>query len=93
VTIISVTDHDSWKPLDPARAIFVLGSDVSPCTHDAEQLRMEGETLPVHWDRCMPSILAFASREAAGAFQRRHGGTLRSLQELKQQAMENEALH
>lgn len=93
VAILSVTDHDSGKPLDPDRATFVVGSDVSPCTHDAEQLRLEGEALPVRWDRCMPSILAFASREAAGASHARHGGRLRSLQELKQQAVANESLH
>ncbi|MBI4518080.1 MAG: hypothetical protein HY699_19930 [Deltaproteobacteria bacterium] len=93
VTILSVTDHDSGKPLDPDGVTFVVGSNVSPCTHDAEQLRMEGETVPVHWDRCMPSILAFASQEAAGGFQRRHGGALRGLEELKQQAAEKEALH
>jgi hypothetical protein len=93
VTILSVTDHDSGKPLDPDRATFVVGSEVSPCTHDAEQMRLEGETLPVHWDRCLPSILAFASREAADAFHARYGGRVRSLQELRQQALANESLH
>ena len=70
VTIVSVTNHETGKPLAPDSATFVVGSDVSPCTHDAQQLRIEGEALPVQWDRCLPSILAFASRASADAFQR-----------------------
>ena len=93
VTILSVTNHETGKPLQPDTATFVVGSDVSPCTHNAQQLRIEGNALPVQWDRCLPSILAFASRAPADAFQAQHGGTLRSFKELKQQAAENQALH
>src|SRR5512143_1842993 len=93
VTILSVTNHETGKPLAPDTATFVVGSDVSPCTHNKEQLRIEDAALPVHWDRCLPSILAFASREAADAFYAQHGGRLRSFHELKQQAAENQALH
>jgi hypothetical protein len=93
VTILSVTNHETGKPLNPDNATFVLGSEVSPCTHNAQQLRLEAEALPVQWDRCLPSILAFATRESADAFRAQHGGTLRSFQELQQQAAENQALH
>jgi len=93
VTIVSVTDHETGKPLAPDSATFVVGSDVSSCTHDAQQLRIEGKAVPVQWDRCLPSILAFAARAPADAFQRQHGGTLRSFQELQQQAAENQPLH
>jgi hypothetical protein len=92
VTIVSVTDHENRKPLDPNTAVFVVGSDVSPCTHlrDAMQMGPQREAFPVRWDRCMPNILAFVSRESAEAFRTEHGGRLRSLQELKQQAASNE---
>jgi len=93
VTIVSVTNHETGKPLQPDNATFVVGSDVSPCTHNTQQLRLEGEALPVQWDRCLPSILAFASRQSADAFRADHGGTLRSFQELRQQAAENQMLH
>ncbi len=93
VTILSVTNHETGKPLQPDIATFVVGSDVSPCTHDAQQLRMEGEAVPMQWDRCLPSILAFASRASADAFHAQHGGRLRSFQELTQQATEKQALH
>ena len=83
VTIVSVTDHETGQPLDPEKATFVVGSDVSPCTHATEPLRTEQAAVPVLWDRCLPSILALASRESAEAFQAQHGGRLRSLQEVR----------
>ena len=94
VTIVSVTDHESRKSLDPSAATFVVGADVSPCTHieTTMQVGPEREAYPVRWDRCLPSILAFASRESAEAFRSEHGGRLRSLQELLQKAASDESL-
>jgi hypothetical protein len=86
VTILSVTDHTSGKSLDPERATFVVGSDVSPCTHTMVHVGAEKEPYRVRWDRCLPSTLAFSSRESAETFRAEHGGRLRSLQELRQEA-------
>ncbi len=86
VTIVSVTDHETGKPLDPNKATFAVGGDVSPCTHSTEQLRTEQEALPIFWDRCLPSILAFASLESAEAFRAQHGGRIRSLQQMTAEA-------
>ncbi len=88
VTIVTVTDHENGKPLDPNTATFVVGSDVSPCTHlhDTMQVGPEREAYPVRWDRCLPNVLAFGSQGSAEAFRREHGGRLRSLQELRQEA-------
>lgn len=85
ITILSVTDHDSGKPLEPDNASFVVGSDVSPCTHPHTEMQVgaERESYAVRWDRCLPSILAFASRESAGEFRTQHGGRLRNLQEVR----------
>ena len=87
VTIVSVTDHGTGKAIDPNGATFVIGSDVVPCTHGhAEpQVGPEGQPRPVRWDRCLPSILAFASESAAEAFQRVHGGRLRTLAVLREE--------
>jgi len=84
VTILSVTDHERGTPLDPNKATFVVGSDVSPCTHlhDGMQVGPERETYEVRWDRCLPNVLAFASRESAEAFRTQHGGHLQTLQAL-----------
>jgi len=94
VTIVSVTDQESGKSLDPNAATFVVGADVSPCTHleTTMQVGPEREEYQVRWDRCLPSILAFGSRESAEAFRLEHGGRLRSLQELLQKAAANEPL-
>ncbi|MFN8625300.1 MAG: hypothetical protein U0587_04860 [Candidatus Binatia bacterium] len=88
VTIVSVTDHESGKPLDPTSALFVVGSDVTPCTHVHEDMRVgpQREAFPVRWDRCLPSILAFPSTAAAETFQAQHGGRVRTLAELRRQA-------
>ena len=85
VTIISVTDYDSRQPLEPDKASFVVGSDVSPCTHLHTEMQAgaEREALPVRWDRCLPNILAFASRDSAEEFRTQHGGRLRNLQEVR----------
>ncbi|MFI5396025.1 MAG: hypothetical protein ACHQ9S_10870 [Candidatus Binatia bacterium] len=86
VTILAVTDHGSGKDLAPEQATFVVGSDVSPCTHTMMHMGAEKQEYPVHWDRCLPSILAFPSVDAADAFRAEHGGRLRSLKELIEQA-------
>jgi len=91
VTIVSVTDHETGRALDPDKATFVVGSGVSPCTHTTEQVRTEQETLPVFWDRCLPSILAFASTQSAEAFRTQHGGRVRSLQQVRAESATSRA--
>ena len=90
VTILSVTDHNSGKSLDPERATFVVGSDVSPCTHTLVQMGPEKEAYPVRWDRCLPSTLAFPSQESAQVFRAQHGGHLRTLEELRHEVGSSE---
>lgn len=86
VTILQVTDHASGGRIDPQHAAFVVGSDVSPCTHAMVHLGAEKEAYPVRWDRCLPSILAFVSAETAATFRAQHGGGVRTLQELLDKA-------
>lgn len=86
VTITSVTEHESGRDLEPERSVFVVGSDVSPCTHAMMHVGAEGKASPVRWDRCLPSVLAFSTEESAEAFRAQHGGRLRSLAQLKQEA-------
>jgi hypothetical protein len=82
VRIVSVTEHGTREMLDPAGAVFVVGSDESPCQHDMMRLGEDQSVEQIRWDRCLPSILAFASRDRAEAFRVEHGGTLRTLSEL-----------
>ena len=41
------------------------------------------QPMHVHFDRCSPSLLAFAKREAAEAFMREHGGRMVRFSELE----------
>ena len=91
VRIISVTDHDNGGEITADRASFVAGSNISPCIHAMTHTGEEKEQYAVEWDRCLPSILAFASPQAAEAFRARHGGRVRSLRELMEQRMTKEA--
>ena len=91
VKIVAVTDHDTGASLDPSAAAFVVGSDVSPCTHAMMHLGPEKEEYPVHWDRCLPSIIAFRSADVAEQFRAQHGGRVRSLAELVEKAARSEA--
>ncbi len=86
VRIVAVTDHNSGKEIPPEQASFVVGSDVSPCTHTMAHKGEEKEEYTVQWDRCLPSILAFNSAGAAEDFRTQHGGRVRSLKELIEQA-------
>ena len=74
VEVLKLTDFDSGRPLEPRDAFVVRGSDVRSCSHEANPMNEEKRTLRPTYDRCSPSMLAFASHEAAGKFSRVHGG-------------------
>ncbi len=82
IRIVSVTDHETGKALAPEKAVFVVGSDVSPCAHSMVHVGEEKQEYAVRWDRCLPSILAFSSPELAEAFRAQHGGRVQTLGEL-----------
>lgn len=76
VELLQVTDFESGSALDPKSATFVSGSDTTPDAH-TEAVRMTPHDVAyLHWHRCLPSVLAFRTREAAERFQRTHGGTV-----------------
>jgi len=41
------------------------------------------EASELHYDRCAPSALAFASREAAAKFQAEHGGVVKTFSDVE----------
>ncbi len=83
VSIRSVTDYFSHESLGPGQAIYVTGSDVSPCVGPPVEVS-DGhrECLIQGWDRCAPSSIAFASMDEARKFQRAHGGRLQTFAEV-----------
>lgn len=76
VHVTALTDFPSQEEISPDSAILVKGSDVNPCSQHAPALSADKRPMQVAFDRCAPSLLAFANRSAAEAFAHDHGGTL-----------------
>jgi hypothetical protein len=77
----SVADYASGRSLRPKDAFGVAGSNVVPCLRQHEMLNPDGQPMAMDYDRCSPSILAFASRSTAERFASEHGGTAGTFQE------------
>ncbi len=78
--------------LIPARsAYYDLGGDVQYCTRrDPAVQRVPGQGVEMRvYDRCLPVLVAFATKENAEAYQQAHGGRVvtyaEALQDLRQQ--------
>jgi hypothetical protein len=82
---VESTDFDTRRPIDPARAWYVSGSDIAPDASAARMRPSPETTADLHWHRCLPSVLAFATREAAERFHRAHGGQVETLARLREQ--------
>lgn len=82
VTLLSATDYNTGDVLDPPHAYYVTGSDVVPDAHQTPLRTSAADVAEQHWHRCVPSVLAFASANAAARFQQEHGGQVVSLAEL-----------
>jgi hypothetical protein len=82
-----LTDYETSRPLRPEDAFAVEGSDAIPCerahgTMTTEMLNQDGQPVPIVFDRCSPSILAFASRASAERFAAGHGGRVGTFLEI-----------
>ncbi|MFB3916161.1 MAG: hypothetical protein ACE14M_05500 [Terriglobales bacterium] len=82
VRLIEVTDYNSGRKLDPARAWYVDGSRIVACTHDMTHTNEMKQVQRTTFDRCSPGTFAFASRAEAEAFAAKNGGAIRSLSEM-----------
>lgn len=81
--VLSVTDYASRKQVSPGTAVYLSGSGITPCAGpriDTPATRRESSTQV--WDRCMPSVVAFANHEDALRAQAEEGGTLQTFGEL-----------
>jgi NosL len=76
VEIVELSDYSTGKRLAPEQAYIVRESDVNLCMRHPMLSDREGNASAMEFDRCSPSMLAFASRERAEEFQRQHGGIL-----------------
>lgn len=84
--LIEVSDFFSSQPLAPEAAFYVSGSPVVLCERHEPKLDAEKHVYQPVFDRCEPSIFAFARREQAEEFARSNGGAVRRLPEILQEA-------
>lgn len=77
-----VTDFGSNALLDAEDAFYVEGSPVHFCGHAHIEEDRSGTQYELAYDRCLPSLIAFESREGAVRFIRRNGGVLKTMDEL-----------
>ena len=85
VEIKAATNFLTGQPIEPNKAVYVVGSDISPCTQDHKVnkfIREPHETLYACYDRCEPSILAFSNQSDAEKFQKQYGGVVRVFDQL-----------
>jgi hypothetical protein len=82
VKITQLTDFDTDKPLGPDNAYVVEGSTLNFCIKYQPLADKDKQPTQMAFDRCSPSIYAFASEAAAERFAREYGGRVRRFQEL-----------
>lgn len=85
VEVIELTDHLNGRKLQPAAAFVVRNSAVNPCHQHQPAVTPDKQPMHSHFDRCAPSILAFASKAAAEEFSREHGGQVLAFSDLASQ--------
>ena len=82
VADVEVADFDTGEMIKASIAFFVEGSSVHLCCEMDSALDRSGDRYSIAWDRCMPSLTAFSTAEAAETFRSKHGGEIKIYQEL-----------
>ncbi len=69
------TDFDTGRLISAANAYFNEGGDIQYCTAHMPQVERAPEGVHARvYDRCLPTLVAFSTREAAESYRRQHGG-------------------
>ncbi|HKT12109.1 MAG TPA: hypothetical protein VJW77_09835 [Terriglobia bacterium] len=70
------TDFNSGRLIPAQSAYYDMGGDVQYCTrHDPSIQRAPGQGVEMRvYDRCLPVLVAFASKDGAEAYRQQHGG-------------------
>jgi hypothetical protein len=83
VRVLWVTDYVGHQQVRPDRAVYLVGSSVTPCAGPAVEIpSSRRDASVVNWDRCLPSTIAFAKRADAQQFQQDAGGEIQTFAEL-----------
>jgi nitrous oxide reductase accessory protein NosL len=84
--LVTVHDYPTSRAIAPDHAWFVEGSRAMACGNDAMPMNeMKGMDMKA-FDRCSPSTVAFAERQAADAFVAENGGAVLSFAQLMSEA-------
>jgi hypothetical protein len=79
---LEATDFATGNRVDATHAVYVSDSDVHPCATLETRRDPQGCCMMKSYDRCLPSLVAFAAKDQALEFQKNHGGQLVGLQEI-----------
>ncbi len=92
VRILQVTDFATGRLISASGAFFVDGSRMEVCSLPRSR---RGNDFGPYWrlfDRCAPSLIAFASEDRARAFMAHYGGALKHLDQLIHETQSNALL-
>ena len=81
VKVTQLTSFLTGEALSPTDAYVVRGSSVNMCMTTQEPIDADKRGAAVVYDRCAPSLIAFAGRTEAAEFARTHGGRVMPFQE------------
>ena len=82
VQVTELTAFLTGAKLSPNDAYVIKGSDVNMCAQAHQLIDANKRQADVHYDRCAPSLLAFAQEREAIQFSREHGGTVHPFREV-----------
>ena len=74
ISITRLTSFLTGKALSPDDAYVVRASNVNMCERTRELVDADKRAADLRYDRCAPSLIAFAERSDAVQFAREHGG-------------------
>ena len=74
IAVTRLTAYLTGEPLAPENAYVVRGSDVNMCIRTQDIVSADKRPADLRYDRCAPSIYAFAQQSEAVRFAREHGG-------------------
>jgi hypothetical protein len=68
------TDFKTGKSISPERAYYLEGSSIMECCSNTPLRTETGLVCDVHYDRCLPSLVAFSKLEDAEEYRNNQGG-------------------
>ena len=83
------TDINSGKMIPAETAYYDEGGNVNYCAAHGEAVQRQPQGVSVRdYDRCLPTLVAFATRAEAETYQREHGGRVLNYAEALQSVKE-----